>query len=228
MITQENKSDLSLTLTAEQMATFAGAEYYVFYALDESITNSGEAEYLHVFSGQDYTLSADGVLSATYDGKAVFALDEDGYTFTPLAMNQIKDGSGNQKFYFPCTFYKDNFWSGKSSDKVNWMMSIQNGKPVLTGAYLAEDEDQLAEKMPIDSEDYDYYSFLNYSYVFDTDPELGTQVYYTGYEYGWTLDKGTFEMVLRPLPDRENYYAVFAITDIYGNIHFSDVTCLGN
>ncbi|MBR2319827.1 MAG: zinc-ribbon domain-containing protein [Clostridia bacterium] len=230
VVTQENRSDLSLTLTQEQMATFAGAEYYVFYALDEDTTLSGEVEYLHVFSGQDCTLSKDGVLSATYEGKAVFALEDGEYTFTPLAMNQIYDGSGEEKFYFPCTFTKDNFWSGKSEDKVNWMMKIQDGKPLLTSAYLDEDEDgnPLADKVAIDSEDYDRYSFLNYSYTFATDPTVGTQLYYTGYEYGWTLDKGTFELALRPLPDRENYYAVFAITDIYGNRYFSDVTCLGD
>ena len=223
-VSKNQASDLSMPLTAEQAATFAGAEYYVFYALPGDVTFSGNVEYLHVFSGQDCTLS-NNVLSATYEDKAVFGKSDGKYSPFPLSMYQIYDGSGDETFYFSCMFWKLDVFD---VEPVNWLVRLEDGKPQLGGAYLTETEQDhlLANKVMLNSEDYGLYGFVNNSYTVQNS-EYGAQLTFSGSSYGMEYYKDQFELELRPIEDKENYYAVFVITDIYGNRYFSNFIPLG-
>lgn len=218
-VSKNQASDLAISLTEEQINTFAGAEYYVFYALPADVTFSGNVEYLQVFSGQDCTLTA-GKLTATYENKAVFGKSNGSYSPFPLSMYQIYDGSGTDKYYFSCMF-----WDLEAFDveSVNWLMYIEDGKPRLGNAYFTEtnSDNQLASKMLVDSADYGLYGFVNNSYTVQQG-DYGTQFTFSGSSYGMEYYKDQFSLELRPIEDKENYYAVFAITDIYGNRYFSD------
>lgn len=223
-VSKNQKSDLSIPLTEEQAATFAGAEYYVFYALPADVTFSGNVEYLQVFSGQDCTLNG-GTLSATYEDKAVFGKADGKYSPFPLSMYQIYDGSGNEKYYFSCIFHKTEELDMEPAD---WLMRIVDGKPQLGSAYATTTvkDHMLADKMMLNSADYGLYSFMNNSYTVQNG-DYGAQFTFTGSSYGMEYYKDQFELELRPIEDKENYYAAFAITDIYGNRYFSDFIPLG-
>lgn len=224
-VSKNQKSDLSIPLTEEQAATFAGAEYYVFYALPADVTFSGNVEYLQVFSGQDCTLN-NGVLSATYADKAIFGKDNNGkYSPFPLSLYQTYDGSGNEKYYFSCVFHKTEEFD---MEPVDWTMRIVDGKPQLGGAYLTvtEKDHLLADKTVINSEDYGLYGFMNNSYTVQNG-DYGAQFTFSGSSYGMEYWKDKFTLELKPIADKENYYAVFAITDIYGNRYFSNFIPLG-
>ena len=224
-VSKNQTSDLSIPLTEEQAATFAGAEYYVFYALPADVTFSGNVEYLQVFSGQDCTLN-NGILSATYADKAIFGKDAKGaYSPFPLSLYQTYDGSGNEKYYFSCIFHKT---EELDMEPVDWTMRIADGKPQLGGAYATatEKDHMLADKTVINSEDYGLYSFMNNSYTVQNG-EYGAQFTFSGSSYGMEYWKDQFSLELKPIADKENYYAAFAITDIYGNRYFSDFIPLG-
>lgn len=224
------QSEFSVKLTAEQVQTFSGAQYYVFKELPGKETFSGETEYLHIFSGIDATLSKDGTLSATYQGKAVFAKDcaTNKYSSFPLSKYQIYDGADSEKYYLPCMFYDygDSFADLKLLP-VNWLMKIKNGKPTLLGAYdmVADTDNSFPDKYLIDSEDYDVYHFANNSYTFEYDSNGNIQFVFTDSSYGFEYTKENgFELELKPVDyDDGYYYAVFVIEDIYGNNYTSDL-----
>ena len=221
------KSDLSIKLTAEQLKTFSSAHYYVFRELSPDVTFSGEVEYLHVYSGQDVTLASDGTLNATYEGKAVFGKDEKTgkYSDYPLSMYQIYDGTGDEKFYFPCIFYYFGEGFDMSAKPVNWLMKIKNGAPQLLNAYSMEsDSDNLfPDKLLIDSDDYSIYFFGNNAYTTQTNNQGNVEFVFTGSSYGFEYSKDDgFSLELKPIEEKEKYYAVFIIEDIYGNSYTSN------
>jgi len=220
----EQQSDLSIQLTEDQMQTFSSAKYYVFWEIPADQTFSKQTEYLQVFSGQDVNVSADGKLTATYNGKAVFGKDHKTgeYSDCPLSMYQIYDGSPEEKFYFPCMFSK---WYDLDLDieGVRWLMEIEDGVPVLRNAYRTESlNDNFPDKKLIDPENYDYYAFANNSYFMKTDEDGNSVLEFTQSSYGFEyVREDGFSIELRPIEDKSQYRAVFQIEDIYGNSYFS-------
>ena len=224
-VTSGQQHDLSIQLTPEQQQTFSAAEYYVFYEMPAEATFSKSVEYLQVFSGQDVTLSADGKLSASYGGKAVYGKNHKTgkYSDCPLSMNQIYDGTLEEKYYFPCMFWE--LKNGFDLLPVNWLMKIKNGVPVLLNAYdmVADEETTFPDKYLINSADYNVYTFANNSYKVASDGNGNTQFTFTGSSYGFEYDRDEgFSIELRDIPDKSQYRAVFIIEDIYGNRYFSD------
>jgi len=226
-----DKSDLSMQLTKEQLETFSSAKYYIFKELPAEETFSKQKEYLNIFSGQDVTLSASGELSATYQGKAVFAKKtSDGeYSEFPLSMYQIYDGTLEEKYYFPCMFYDLDNGDFPDLLPANWLMRIRDGKPQLLNAYdMASDENkEFPNKYLVNAEDYELYFFGNNSYTVGTDDNGNTQLTFTGSSYGFEYERDDFSLELRPIDYDDGYYAVFVIEDVYGNTHFSSFFRLG-
>lgn len=215
---------LSIQLTQEQLENFSSARYYVFWEIPAEETFSKKTEYLQVFSGQDVTLSDSGTLNATYGGKAVFGIDQTTGTVSdcPLSMNQIYDGSLEEKYYFPCMFWVTQ--GDFELEAVNWMMKIQDGVPVLQQAYRMNSAiENVPDKAYIDPEDYDLYTFANGSYFVATNENGNTEFSYADSNYGFEYTKeGGFSLELRPIPDKSEYRAVFLIEDIHGNQYYSD------
>lgn len=224
----QNGCDFSIKLTEEQMQTFARAEYYVFWEMPSSVTFSKKTEYLQVFSGQDVNVSSDGTLSASYDGKAVFGKNNatGKYSDCPLSMNQIYDGTLEEKYYFPCMFWffgEDSF--DMNVENVNWLMKIKDGKPQLLNAYYMESvgDGKFPDKLLLDPDDFTIYGFMNNAYFVNTDANNNTVFTFSGSTYGFEYTKEDgFSLELRPITNKSEYRAVFVIEDIYGNRYFSD------
>lgn len=80
----------ALRLTEEQAACFASARYYILQKL-------GEEYYARVFTSENVTLE-DGTLYAHYDGKSIYAYDEQTGLFALPAVREL-DAVGS------CTYY---------------------------------------------------------------------------------------------------------------------------
>ena len=228
---QGNANNLKMQLTPEQVENFSGAEYYIFEAIDASKSLSGAPEYMHVFSGHDVTLSDKGVLSATYDGKAVFGVNRKTgvVSASPLTMFQVYDGTDNLKYYFPCVFidFGEDLYSLWNFANVNWMMEIRDGEPVLLGAYSDENNDNTAipDKQLIDYTDYDVYEFGSNCYKIERDEFNNIEfVLVTDGVFVQEFSKEDgFSIECREIENKDSYYAVFVVEDIHGNKYTSDL-----
>ncbi len=227
----EIQHEISIQLTEEQLQTFSSASYDVFWAMPADQTFSGKVEYLHIYAGQDITMS-DHTLSASYSGKAVFGKDEKTgeYSDCPLAMYQIDDGAQEETFYFPVMFTK---WYDLDIDilGVRWLMKIKDGVPTLLTAYRTESlrkDGLIIDKGSVDPEKYDYYTFANNSYFANTDADGNIVLEKSGSAYGFEyVRENGFSLELRPIEDKSQYYVAFCIEDIYGNSYYSAFMPLG-
>ena len=226
-VSKGQQSDISVQLTEEQMATFSSAQYYVFWEMPADETFSKKTEYLQIFSGQDVTLNETGMLTATYDGKAVFGKNgaTGRYSDCPLSMYQIYDGTLEEKYYFPCMFWYFGEDLDMDIENVNWLMKIKDGKANLLNAYLMEsaNDANFPDKQLVSPDDFTVYGFMNNAYFVSEDSEGNTVFEFSGSSYGYEYTKEDgFSIELRPIEDKSEYRAVFVIEDIYGNRYFSD------
>ncbi|MBQ9762488.1 MAG: hypothetical protein IJV82_05350 [Oscillospiraceae bacterium] len=223
-LTDGEAHNLAIQLTEEQLRTFSSAQYYVFWEIPGSSTFSHKTEYLQVFSGQNVSLSADNRLTATYGGKAVYGKNyaTGAYSDCPLSMNQIYDGTMEEKYYFPCMFWV--FDGDFDLDPVNWLMKMKDGVPTLLQAsHLNSIIENTPDKQFVNPDDYDMYTFSNNSYFVNTDSNGNTVFTFSGSSYGFEYTKEDgFSIELRPIADKSQFRAVFLIEDIYGNHYFSD------
>lgn len=232
---------LSMQLTEEQAKTIAGAQYYVFAKLPASETFSKQEEYLHIYTGHNVDISANGTLSATYNGKVVYGKNKKtGETSTyALPMYPVYDGEGAEKYYLPCMFwYFGEALEGFDIQNVNWLMRLKDGNPMLCGAYKMDsdasnnNESSSEEKLfpakgLLDSEKYGVYSFVNNAYFAKTGKD-GTYLEASGSIYGFEYTKEDgFSLEYRQIDDPSQYYAIMVVEDIYGNTYNSDFFCLG-
>ena len=176
------------------------------------------------------TLTADGKLTATYQGKAVFGKNgkTGEYTSFPLSMNQIYDGSLEEKFYFPCMFY--HYGETFEITPANWLMKIRDGKPQLLQAYdmVADENKEFPSKFLIDSDHYEYYTFANNSYSISHSEAGNAKLTFTGNSYGFEFTKADgFDLELCPINYADGYYAIFVIEDTNGESYNSSLIRLG-
>lgn len=225
VVDSDNKSEISMQLTEEQLETFASAEYMIFTKYDGETSLSRDDNYLYIFSGSDVTLSDDGKLSATYEGKAVYATSPsiDGWTEHPLVMGQVYKGEGDVQYYFPCLFEREGM-DDDDTVNVNWFMTVKDGKPVLARAYALDydEEGALVNRNYLDPDDYDTYTFSSAVYTLKENGNGEVQMELTDTGAGYWLDREEgFELDFKPIENKEDYCAVFVVTDIYGNKHIS-------
>ncbi|MBQ7961345.1 MAG: hypothetical protein IJ289_01995 [Clostridia bacterium] len=229
----KNKNEITMQLTPEQVAAFSGAKYHIFRVMDPSETFSGYTEYRPIFSGYDVTLDDNGVLSASYSGKAVFGIDgkTGEVSEAPLAMTQIFDGVYNNKYEFSCIFsaYSAEDISDWKTDAVDWQMEIHNGVPILMNPYLmnSDIDANIPSRIKVNCDEYDAYQFINSSYSVETDSDGNVNFISTGSIYGYEfLREDGFTIECRDITDKENYRVVFIVDDIYGNSYTSDFMTL--
>ena len=237
-VSNQQKSDLKIQLTAEQAADFASAEYFIFKKFTADETLSKTEEYLLLFNGVDATLNSDNTVTATYNGKVVYGVEKDTgeVSDTPLPMSQTGDEKNGYSYYLSCIFETggENI-EDFEIEAVNWQLDLAS-TPKPLGAYVISDDEEDGVEGPghanrglLDPEDYDYYSFVSSAFWPKTDENGRLYFEETGNMYGYQLerDKGfTFEY--RDIDKNDGYYAVFLVTDIYGNTYISDFFSLAD
>ena len=223
---KKNENELSIKLTKEQAANYASSNYFVLKKLNEE-------EYLFIFSGFDTQLDSDGTLSASYSGKAVFAIDEKSKQVSeePITMYQIHDGGTETKYVAPSMFWKT---TGEISDwktnAVQWQIKLENGKPQLLGAYLIGDEadKNMPQKNLLNYKDYDLVEFSFSSRKPKRDANGNILPYFdwdsSGKFYGNQFEVKTgFHLEIRDIDDKSDYYVMFVVKDTQGNKFASEM-----
>ncbi len=217
-ISASGNNSIGLSLTPEQMATIAGAEYVIYYKIPAKDSISGSDEYLPVYCGQDFTIDESGTLYVTYNTSAIFAIDEStgDDSGVPLALNYIYDGSSELKLYAEA-YFSDSTTGAKAKDVI-WTVNVDgdtvefgNAKPI-----TEKENDIAAQKELINPDDYNTYYIGNPSYYANTDEEGFTYLTKSGSGYGLVLNKQSgYHLEYREIEDIENYYIAIYITDIY-------------
>lgn len=224
-------NELSVQLTEEQLQNYAGSSYCILRKIADD-------EYAIVFVGNDTTLDAStGLLSASYDNKAVFAINDSTgeKSYFPIMMNQIDDGSGEQKYNVSAMFWYIGEDLDIRLDAVYWQFRLDNGTPQSLGAYLlnSSDDSILPQKQLLNYKDYTVVTFLNLAVAprYGADGKvlpLSEWNFDSSYSYGteYSVDDESFHFECREIDDKENYYVMFIVNDIQGNQYACDMFSL--
>lgn len=233
ILKSNTKNTFNVKLSDEQMASLAGAQYVVYTKIPASESNTGKDEFFPVFCGEDITVDDNGVLYATYDTKAVFAVDKKtgDDSGIPIYLEYIYDGSGDFKYSTDAFFSRideNENKLGYESVDVRWMLKKDGDKVYFAEAFVVPPEDKAEDfvsgKQTVNPDDYDTYNIVNPSYYAVADDEGNTILEKTGTGYGWVIDKDPgYELEYREIENLENYYIAFEFIDIYGN---KSMTCL--
>lgn len=223
---KDNGHELSVQLTPEQAANYAYSNYYILKKMEDG-------DYLFIFSGIDAELDENGVLSATYNDKAVFAVDEAMQEISemPITMFQVRDGSDELKYFAPALFsLNEGDIEDWTIDAVEWQIKIEDGQPKPLGAFLIEDVNgpEIPQKQLLDYQDYTYVTFAFSTRMLKTDDAGHTLPYFdwdaTGTFYGTEFEVSHgLHLECREIDDKEDYYVMFAVEDVQGNVYTTDL-----
>ncbi|MBR3643544.1 MAG: hypothetical protein IKN57_08560, partial [Parasporobacterium sp.] len=144
-------------LTPEQMETFSSARLQIFGTHPE---NDKDPVYYEIYETDEVTMDKYGLLSASYAGKAMYAVDEDGNVLNGPICYFESDG----KIYLYGTFESEGTYYGSKNteDKFVHVMfeckAAEDGKKVdILTIYVYDDVIQAyTNRLTIDPEEFDY------------------------------------------------------------------------
>ena len=230
-VTKGSNKELTIQLNEDQIKNYADSAYYILKKINDS-------EYMFIFAGFDTELGSNGVLSASYNNKAVFAVNDKNNTVsdTPITMYQIRDGSGDQKYCTSAIFwlFADDITDWKT-DPVEWQIKIENGTPKALGAYLIEgvNGEEIPQKQLLNYMDYSVVEFSFSTRAPKTNSAGNLLPYFewdsTGNFYGNQYDVAEgFHLECREIDNKEDYYVMFVVNDVQGNSYASEMFALPN
>lgn len=232
-------NELAIQLTEDQMKNYSSAAYYILKKVDAKeygFPTSRDDEYMFIFGGFDTQLSSSGLLSASYNNKAVFAINDKTKEVSnaPITMYQVRDGSGDQKYCASAIFwlFADDITDWKT-DPVEWQIKIENGNPTALGAYLIEgaNGEEIPQKQLLNYKDYSAVEFSFSTRIPKKDANGNLLPYFqwdsTGNFFGNQYDVAEgFHLECREIDDKGDYYVMFVVNDIQGNSYASDMFIL--
>ena len=220
-----SNNELSFKLNDEQVKNYASSSYYILKKMEGD-------EYLFVFGGYDTTLSPDGTLSASYNNKAVYSVDDKTNVASddPITMYQVRDNSSETRYVVPSMFwYFADELSSSTITPVQWQLKLEDGKPRLLGAYELTDEgSNVAQKKLLDYKDFTIIEFSFSTRKLTKDADGNTLPYFqwqgTGKFYGNQYEVADgFHLEARELQNKNDMYCMFVVKDINGNSYASDL-----
>ena len=228
---KSSANELSIKLTDDQVKNFAGASYYVLKKIEND-------QYMFIFGGIDTELSSDGTLSATYNNKAVFAVNDKTKEVSdaPITMYQVRDGGTDLKYYASSIFWKfGDDMADWRTDPVEWQIKLDNGSPKALGAFLIEGNNgaEIPQKQMLDYKDYDTVEFSFSTRTLKRDSSGNILPYFewesTGNFYGnqYNVSDG-FHLESRKIENKNDYYVMFVVKDAQGNSFASELFTLPN
>ncbi len=235
--TSGNVNELQFKLTPEQAANYSNATVYIFRELDEDQTFSKQKEYQRIYYAEDVSIDENGVVSASYDGKAIFGYEQLGDTErsdSPLVLKQYNDG-GTPKYYLEVVFMRfpenmADYDADTDTIRAKWFVTIENGVAKLGEVYPDEEtESVFASRKTIDPREYEYVQIASGSYFITEDENGNPSFEWTGNIYGYEYEmKNSFAVETGDIKNKEDYYFVFRVEDVYGNVYFSRVQNLAD
>lgn len=235
-------SDISLQLTQEQQSNFASADFFIlcntvgagFIEADEK--PRAEDMYMFIHLGRNVSLDENGVLHGYYGNQVLYIYDETdkNYSPIPLILMEEKEQVENEIRY-SCSAVLNNWniadiddWE---SESVTMQIVVSEEYPngiIRSAVPLAEEGEVNPSKQLLDLEDFGIMEIISRGSYF-TRGENGEMINFFDWEhsgiiFGISQDiTHDYRLEMCPLEDPENYYCIFRIKDVQGNISYSEM-----
>lgn len=228
---QGNDYTISMNLSQDQLANYAGSAYFILYQTEMF----GKTQYVPVFTGHDATLSSSGQLTASYQNKTIYAntIKQGGQNAMPIIMTQIWDGSGEEKYEAPATFWYMESLETLDIVVVDCIIKMIDGEPQLVSAIpFNPDAPDVPGKQELDYHDYTFIWFTTMARILTRD-ENGDILPFYEWELGDQLGtevavENGLKLEICDIQDPENYSAMFIVWDTQGNTYNSQLIPLAS
>ena len=224
-------NSFTLQLTPEQQQYYLGSGYYIMRKFIDP--NDGHEEYSAVYysSVTDYD---DGVITADYNGKALFFVTDFGEKVIPL-VKQVDYNNGVSEFYSYFTLCNNDFGTGEEdsykSCEMHFSYDGNEDKVTIDGIYeIVDSELSSGKRTPVDPKDWVYYRISHLPSKILTRNDNGTIRNYFDWDKGnWMMwnELATADNV-RPsyetlYNDGSEYFIMFDIGDVQGGRYCSEM-----
>lgn len=216
--TEVKENEFSLALTDEQVSDYAESMYVVFEKFDDY--------YMPVYSSDNTELEGN-TLKTNVTNNLIKMIDkrDDSEAYVQLT-ERSRSGKITYQSQAVMFQYRDDF----NSEAVNLYFDYdEDNKPFIASASVIESGEESISQRYVNFEDYDSMQITNYRYdIFDddgkyTDKWVSNEDYYL---FEVTMRDG-YDLKRVSL-DEGDYYCVFYVYDIYGNVFFSDLVSMNS
>ncbi len=222
-------ADFKLVLSDEQLETFAEAEYLVF-------RDNHDSTYRPVYKGIDTSLDGNTLYANIKDRQLVIKdLDpeedvnpeEYGGGLLTLFESEVTDTYIKYTTNVILTGDDPESIIGIKMDgaRIGIVLNRETGEVSLGEAILLSSEDMIGGAV-LDLNDYNTIGFATSSYnVFNSDGSFNENWTETsdGVITGWECELDSCDFTIEDYDSEQDYYSVFKIKDINGNIYYSDL-----
>lgn len=242
-------SEITLQLTDEQADNFSGADFFILCNvegagfLEKGEDARGDEMYMFIHLGKNVVLDENGKLHGYYGNQAMYIYDETEKTYSPIPMILMEEKEQPEnEIRYSCMGVLSNF---NLEDTDNWVIESVNMQIVVNDEYpngmirnavpLSDEEtdNNSPSKQLLDLKDFGIMEIVSRGSYF-TRGENGEMINFFDWEHSGTLFgisqdlTNGYHLELRPLENKENYYCVFRIKDIQGNVSYSEMIPLQN
>lgn len=230
----KDSCDFTLTLTDEQLADFSYAKYVVVRKVTaEDFSGLGDDTYNFVFGSNDVELSGN-TIKASYNNKSLFLKDIDGkLTNHPvLSLETEICNDGNIRYHLFGTIGSHDINRRSIAVRIQAIVNENDDKAQVLQAIpiSGDDDNHTANKQLINLADYDYFEAMGMCNKITRD-ENGNLLPFFDWEASGTLlgvgadyKNGDLQIVQAPIDkDKNDYYCIFHIYDVYGNVTVSEL-----
>lgn len=207
----ENKNEFSLTLTDQQRDDYADSYYILF--------NKQENGLFKVAYSSDNAELSGNTLKTNISNNLIKIVDKsDNESDYLMVVERMKDGKKSVTTGVVFTSFADGRMG--SAATTAYFDFDENNEPYVS-SYVTIGEEKSSGAI-INPEDYDYAAFLASDYqVLDENGNYTGNLDNQGVVKGYELKIENLGFKRATLDDNDDYYCVFAIMDIYGNIYYS-------
>lgn len=210
--TKVKGTEFELKLTEEQTRDYAKSGYIIFHKEDDNY-------YTPIYSSDDTILNEDGTLSTNISNNLIKVYDDEDETYVQL-VERIVDGKK--------TYYGDVILSYYSSDDMSeWkthratVYYDHKDNDVSVSNIVLKGDEQI-DGTVANLEDYDTIQFWNFRYkILDDNGEYTEDWESSATQYGHEFYTDKELWFKRSTLDEGDYYCVFVVKDIYGNVYYS-------
>ncbi len=219
----------TLQLTEEQAARYADGAYYILHRAYDS---GNLYNLVYVSNGVTFE---NGKLTADYDGKAIYGTTDYGYSFIPLLRQWDTIDNETRYTAYPQFLgsYDQQYQDDEDtvSGRIHLSLNHESGEVTITDVVEPAEEEQTLASGKLSKIDMDEYAHAYFSIpmAYLTRDEEGRVLDFWDWEestyHAWediTLADG-LHFSYEPLyDDGEEYYLMFRVTDVQGNVYCSE------
>lgn len=222
--------DLTLQLTPEQQKNFSYAYYEILCSvegvgfLEEDEVERGDEIYMFMYRGYNVMLDEKGVLHGYYGKEAPYMYNEteERCTMIPLIVMEEKEQPENEiRYTCPVVISNLNNWNIESGD-MQIIVNEQYPNGAISEVMHSKEEREIELN---DSKVIEIATIGRYL----TRGEAGEMINFfdweeTGKMWGLSMSlEDGYHLEMQPLDGPENYYCIFCIEDVDGNMTYSEL-----